>query len=217
VQSRTPVSSRSQRPLPPEIRNRIYGFLFEREEPVLLHDGKSYRRHLLEGLQDNIKLSDIFDDNPNAEIDIEQHVKDNEFKHCFGECIGLLQSCRQVYHEAVGILYSRNTFLFSPVLDQEDSDEYDQTKSAAAWMISIGSHFRLLSQVQIDVDAVCPHLCYGNEYHFSFDLLPLLRIIWANSDAKCEITFVHTARFLDSSIHSSHRHVATAGDFPPVS
>jgi hypothetical protein len=77
--------------LPSEIRNRIYEFLFERDEPVLLHDEKAYWKHLLEEVpQDNTGPSDIFDNDANAEIDIEKHIKDNEFKHCFGECIRLL-------------------------------------------------------------------------------------------------------------------------------
>jgi hypothetical protein len=79
---------------------------------------------------------------------------------------------------------------------------------------SIGSYFALSSQVQIDVDAVCPHPFYLNVYQESFDLLPLLKIIWANPDARCEITFVHTGRFLDSSIHSSQRHVDDGRRFP---
>jgi hypothetical protein len=72
-------------------------------------------------------------------------------------------------------------------------------------MASIGSHFALLLQVQIDADAVCPHDCYANVYHDSLDLLPLLRVIWANPDARCDITFVHTGRFLDDSIHLPRR------------
>jgi hypothetical protein len=104
--------------LPPEIRNRIFGFLFEQDDPILLHDGKAYRKHLLEVLKENIKqshFSDHSNDDDDADaqgsqlskqvaqqIDIEQHVKDEEFQHNFGEVIKLLLSCRQVYHEAVG-------------------------------------------------------------------------------------------------------------------
>jgi hypothetical protein len=188
--------------LPPEIRNHIYELLLKRDEPVLLHDGKAYRESLYEKLREDAQEEDEKEYCEEPEFDVEQYVKDDEFHHGFGESIGLLLSCRQIYHEAAGILFGHNTFLFSRVLDMDDrrSVFYNQCRSAATWLERIGSQFALLSRVQIDADACCPRTC-GFNHRSGHRHSPFLFLIWANPSATCEITYVHTGRFLDRSLH----------------
>jgi hypothetical protein len=68
--------------LPPEIRNRIYEFLFIRNEPV-----------------------DITTGYPELMVD---HGKVTRLS--LACTVALLRTCRQIYHEAVGLLYSQNRF-----------------------------------------------------------------------------------------------------------
>jgi len=151
--------------LPPEIRNRIYEYLFKRDGPILLNDDqgrldpwtRNYVTHSTHG-------------------GAEQQDSDGDFCQGFHGCVGLLLSCRQIYHEAVGILYGENMFLFSQALT-------NQLASACTWLASIGSHYQLLSRVRVDTKM------YDEYQHMEYDLLPLLKLIWNHPDAKCDIAF----------------------------
>jgi hypothetical protein len=153
--------------LPAEIRNQIYGHLFKRDGPVLLHDGRACLWELRQ------KLVSIANDSAGT---AEQHIKEEDFRHCLNGCTGILLSCRQVYHEAVGILYGDNTFLFSRALR-------NQLASACTWLTSIGSHYQLLSRVRIDADDIA---YYSPR---KFNLLPLLKLLWSHPHTKCDIAF----------------------------
>jgi hypothetical protein len=153
--------------LPGEIRNQIYGYLFKRDGPVLLHDGRACLRDLRQ------KLVCIVNDRAST---AERHIEEEDFRHRLNGCAGILLSCRQVYHEAVGILYGDNTFLFSRAL-------HNQLASACTWLTSIGSHYQLLSRVRVDAD----ELAYYSPR--KFNLLPLLKLIWSHPHAKCDIAF----------------------------
>ncbi|KAI4923645.1 uncharacterized protein J4E92_007619 [Alternaria infectoria] len=162
--------------LPPEIRNRIYEHLFAKDGPVLLDDGNPQmellsRDHVTQSVHGNI----------------EQQLREYKPCHVFGDCIGLLLSCRQVYHEAVGILYGHNTFLFSRFLVR-------QMHFTCKWLSNIGSHYQLLSHVHIDADALVTKLTRA------YDLLPLLKLIWFRPQAKCKISFVLSGRSLSKKL-----------------
>jgi hypothetical protein len=64
--------------------------------------------------------------------------------------LGIVDGTLSHFHEAAGILFGHNTFLFSRVLDMEDASQYNQCESAVTWLESIGSQFTFLSQLQID-------------------------------------------------------------------
>ena len=190
--------------LPAEIRNMVYDVLYHRDEPVLLHDGTAYREQLFHSLQD---AQGIYENVEGEGIglrrlpahNVENYVRDDEFDHGYAGCMSLLRTCRQVYHEAAGTLYGSNKFLFSRVLDQECHGLYDQTKSAVKWITSIGSQISLVSKILIDADALCPatcHMAYGHQ-----DILPLLRIVWANPGSASKIVYAHTGRKLDDAVH----------------
>ena len=146
--------------LPPEIRNRIYEYVFKSDEPVLPRDGHVF----LERFRHEYS------------IDCGQRVVEKGFRHGLSGCVGLLLSCRQVYHEAVGILYGQNHFMVSLCPSQ-------QANSTCKWLVSIGSNYELLSRVSIDTDG----LEISSE---AFELLPLLKLIWNHAQAKCEFAFV---------------------------
>jgi hypothetical protein len=128
---------------------------------------------------------------------------DEDFRHNFHEGITLLLSCRQLYHEAAGVLYSNNTFKISRVLDRHDDcdgyglydhENYVQVAYAPRWLTSLGSQTALLKKVVIDVDAVCPSTCdFGIR---RMDILPLGRLLWTYPELRDIVTFGHSGRCL---------------------
>jgi len=158
--------------LPPEIRNRIYEYLLKRDGPVLPTDGHADTKRLRQRVKSIGREQAI--DSPDGGVEL--HLGVGDFRHGFQDCTRLLLSCRQIYHEAVGILYGENIFLFSRALS-------NQVWSASTWLSSIGSQYHLLSRVHIDADA------YGERHYKKFDLLPLLKLIWIYPHAKCKIVF----------------------------
>ena len=158
--------------LPPEIRNRIYEYLFKKDVPVLPTDGHADAKRLRQSVK-NIGHEQTID---SPDGGVEPHLGVRDFRHGFQDCTRLLLSCRQIYHEAVGILYGENIFLFSRALS-------NQVWSVSTWLSSIGSHYHLLSRVHIDADA------YRERHYKKFDLLPLLKLVWIHPHAKCKIVF----------------------------
>ncbi|KAI4610709.1 hypothetical protein J4E83_008323 [Alternaria metachromatica] len=158
--------------IPPEIRNRIYECLFKRDGPVILDDGQVHRA--LWNWDHVIHLT---------QSGVEQQVRNEDLCDVFAGCTDLLLSCRQVYHEAVGILYCQNTFFFSQFLE-------NQMRFTCTWLSRIGSHYQLLSRVSIDAEPSA--LIHYREYN----LLPLLKLIWNHPQAKCEFAFVHSGSSL---------------------
>ncbi|KAI4622702.1 uncharacterized protein J4E87_006269 [Alternaria ethzedia] len=154
--------------LPPEIRNRIYEYLFKRDGPVILDDGQVHRE-----LWDWLHVIHF------THGGVERQVRNEDLCNVFAGCTDLLLSCRQVYHEAVGILYSQNTFFFSQFL-------HNQMHFTCTWLSRIGSHYQLLSRVSIDAHAS------AHMQPRQYNLLPLLKLIWNHPQAKCQFAFVHS-------------------------
>jgi hypothetical protein len=188
---------------PGEIRNRIYGILFKRDEPVLLHNAKAYhavepkRRSYQSDENFHSRLSE-FDSHYELEIG-----RDHEFVHDFHLGLSILLVSRQIYHEAAGVLYKDNTFVVSRVLCRHDRDfhefhddmAYHQINYAPQWLSNIGSQFSMLRKVIIDCDAICDPAC--DEFFDDFDILPLLRLLWKYSIRVSPVTFARTGRILE--------------------
>ncbi|KAI5375235.1 hypothetical protein J4E82_006103 [Alternaria postmessia] len=184
--------------LPPEIRNQVYGYLFKREDSVLLHNAHAF--HLpcrnLENYHSGLQQ---YYDAYEAEIGT-----DEEFWPDLHQGLGLMLSCRQVYQEASGIMYGGNTFVFSRILTRHDyrigtdhkHQEYLQINYAGQWLTNIGPQIFRLTKVVIDVDAMCAwYGCHG-DYEL-IDLLPILRIVWEHPDLSKVIKFENTGRTLE--------------------
>ncbi|KAF2450824.1 hypothetical protein P171DRAFT_427122 [Karstenula rhodostoma CBS 690.94] len=63
--------------------------------------------------------------------------------HELGLVVPCLRTCRQVYWEAVSILYGNNTWLITRPRDLHDQI-YHQIQYAPTWMRGIGSNFDLI-------------------------------------------------------------------------
>jgi hypothetical protein len=73
---------------------------------------------------------------------------------------GLLTTCHQVYHEAVGILYGQNSFTASCIRTThawpggEERETCNQTVFATIWLQSLGSWCKCLKKVSSDYSAM---------------------------------------------------------------
>jgi hypothetical protein len=160
--------------LPPELRLMVYDVLYKHNGPIVLFDEKSIE-------EDDESL-------PRAEWDSEAEYF-HEYRRSLHSAMPFLLSCRQIYHEAVRVLYGANTFTFAWPRNLHNS-ESEQVPWAGSWLHSIGSHFNYLTKVVIDLESRCPLDCdwSGDDY---LDAYSLLRTIWAHPTAICEIKFAH--------------------------
>ncbi|KAF9692003.1 hypothetical protein EKO04_010137 [Ascochyta lentis] len=188
--------------IPPEVRNAIYAVLFKRDKPVLLHNAKAY-------LPKRPKRSDHTNDVTYPRClewynEVFEQLLENgrEFKLGFGCGLSVLLSCRQMYHECAGVLYGSNTFIISQALHDyslryfpQHEKAYLQHEYAPLWLRSVGSQIDLLHEVYIDVDAVRTLDYY--ESATTFNILPIMRIIWEYPGLTNKIKFYHTGRQLE--------------------
>jgi hypothetical protein len=242
--------------LPAEIRNLIYEHLFVREKPVLLHNvdvfyAKKPDLYVARNPRPTVFDSDIFEwDEPDAlyYADLYDCNKLNarernavaafaeDFAHPFANILGLLRSCRQVHHEAVGVLYEQNTFTFTRASSRHDrgypdgvdsGDFYDtfndslnrrpytrrtkddyfhdfkayhQINYASQWPAAIGCQGGVVRKIIIELGSVCYDGC--NYSQKTFDILPLLRVIWSNAQPTCQVRFGCVGRRLDWTLHA---------------
>jgi hypothetical protein len=87
--------------------------------------------------------------------------------------VSLRSTCRQVYHEVTGIFYGVNEFTLLP---------YDNSTILPKWVSSMGSKLEYLSKLAVGLCAIV------SLPRRTFTLLPLLRLMWARSERKLEIT-----------------------------
>jgi hypothetical protein len=133
--------------------------------------------------------------------------------HDIGPSVTVVRTCRQIYHEAVGVLYSGNAFWISVELHCHNAGMF-QLRLAAPFLSEVPSQVSVLRYVAIDVDPVCPDACdrYWHEEEDRLDMLPLVRVLWARHSIKRRISFTHTGRIFDPRVHGSCGYV----DKPPI-
>jgi hypothetical protein len=125
--------------LPPEIRNWIYELLFIHDDPLRVTAVHRWTHYMDMSL-------------------VREEV---------ARAMALLRSCRQVYHEAVRIIYSRNHFTFIP---------QDRKLSCLEnWCSTISHQVLYLSKVTVELYDLSSN---GWETTGSYNLLPVLRILW---------------------------------------
>jgi hypothetical protein len=95
---------------------------------------------------------------------------------------GLLHSCRQVYHEAVSILYCQNKFVVSGWYGQP----YFQR-----WSEQLSGRVHLLRNIKIDCTTLAfqRHKVRQFGVFKAYDVLPVLRLSWSESKAMLQVSF----------------------------
>jgi hypothetical protein len=151
--------------LPAELRNEVYKWLFHRDEPII-YTGSWIQQREPEFVERYLDSDD--EDDSNSTEDKPTHEELALLRkppHDIGPVVGVLRTCRQVYHEAVGVLYSSNSFTISADLHRHNST-MKQIYRAAQFIDWLGSQTALLKKVNIDIDPTCPSGCWqlSDEY-----------------------------------------------------
>lgn len=156
--------------LPLDVRRLIYDDLFKHERPIMLVCDRT---------------------NPSPDYWVEARgAREHDQRIPWS----LLGSCRQIYHEAVATLYSGNSWLFTPPLDEHE-DINCASLGASLWMSAIGSNARLVQDIIIDVGPRCHDQCSeGNPR--SIDLENVARLIWNSKENELRVTFQDSGRRL---------------------
>lgn len=179
---------------PAENRNNIYEILYDRDEPVLLHNKAAYRRYV--DWADNIIPNSLTDEGNDPIVKEPRNLHD-EFDHGLTGNVSLLHSCRQLYHETAGVLYGSNTFLFSqvPLRHLNLGFKYSPTKPTATWISSIGSQISLVHCIEIDAGSlILEEDGNGPAMVDETDILPLIRLLWSYHGLLGKVKYVHTGR-----------------------
>lgn len=166
-----------------EIRNEIHRLIYQQDEPIFLIQPFAFEMEEF-----------YYDELDSAKLP--SHVYPQ-----FRPGISLLLCCRQLYHESASVLYSSNEFVFTWP-HHLPNDYIAHIEWSASWLKSLGSQYGLLKKVIIDMSPVC--LLWRDEiegYDGRFDALPLLRIIWANSEADCNILLAYTTETLGRELN----------------
>ena len=215
--------------LPAEVRNSISEYVFVLPYPIYIHnadfyyDRKSYEPYKefpddsseddrdMDWGHRSRRFANSLEEWEERHYYLEEEAQDFRNEASLG--LGLLKSCRQIYHETVRFLYSDNTFIVSSVgsrCDREeikrcrvtDRNDYYQIKYAPMWLASLGSQIKLMRKVVIDISTVCDWNCGSAEMHQN--LLPLLRKVWNGDLVRCSITFARYSRLTYRCSGSSH-------------
>jgi len=208
--------------LPAEVRNTIseYVFVLPRQPGIRIHNSDFYydrRPYEIRANNESFADDSSEDDRVGYGSRKGRHVprslkswqkrqdyeweEAQKFKHEASLGLGLLKSCRQLYHETVGILYANNTFVVTRVGNRCDCeaikrcqtsnrDDYNQINYAPVWLASLGSQMRLIKKVVIDITTVCAWGC--GKVVMDQNVLPLLKKVWNGDLPRCSITFVHS-------------------------
>lgn len=180
---------------PAEIRNAVYQVLFKREGPIEVMDPEEYRAAPA-WYDDRDDNSDWGEEEESEMIaSTEEYEKRNLYD--FGPGIALLRVSRQIYHEAVGILYAGNSFCVT-VPDHRHNRDMDQIATAARFCQAIESNLAHMSTLDIDIGRSCPLSCRDTTV---FDILPLVNVLWSRSTTADLVRFKSDGRVLQERPH----------------
>ncbi|KAI4957950.1 hypothetical protein J4E86_005090 [Alternaria arbusti] len=156
----------------PELRNQIYEYLLVDPNPITIENAEDISNQIARIKRTRIRKTSNFSGSS-----------------------AILRTCRQVYHEAVGILYSRNSFRFQYHLRFQDEAavEIDSPlEVCTGWIDDVDSCLPRLRTITINMDVpMIP--AESRDYGFDKDvrecsrqrinILPLLDVFW-NSDTR---------------------------------
>jgi hypothetical protein len=184
--------------LPAEMRNEVYKWLFARDDPII-YTGPGRRNTEPEFVPD-------FDENEEEipPFTPEEGVVLRRPSHDLGPSVAMLRACRQIFHEAVGVLYSGNKIIVSASLNKHN--EYmEQFGLARQFLFSIGTQVAHVKEIKIDISPLCLEddcdRVVGLRLEEQIDVLPLARLIWYPPSSTCGFHLVHTGRSLDHRVH----------------
>ncbi|KAI8933729.1 hypothetical protein NX059_009445 [Plenodomus lindquistii] len=108
--------------------------------------------------------------------------------------VAFLQTCHQIYDEAATVLYGENTFIVS-VARHRHNPALRQLRTIVRWIESMGSHYKLLKKVLIDMGPTCGYDC---------EFQPFTKLIWARPELKGRILFYGSKRKVEPLLHDGY-------------
>ncbi|KAH7086589.1 hypothetical protein FB567DRAFT_593518 [Paraphoma chrysanthemicola] len=185
--------------IPPELRNAIYLAAFAREGYVEIVSALELKKQPAWEVEDVSGHNSYHEENEVNEV--QQSLEDTMKAPCaYHEVfpVALLRSCRQVYREAVGVLYGRNSFLIrGPSHRHNPADHHLNT--TVAWIRSLGSLIPLINHVTIETSLVCPDIC--NYSCMSVQLGPLASLLWSMPYLQPRVNFGSIYKQIDPRLH----------------
>ncbi|KAF2853569.1 hypothetical protein T440DRAFT_547866 [Plenodomus tracheiphilus IPT5] len=180
--------------LPREIRDMIYDYSLISRRDVLIIDSIEY----------GLPPAWAYDENKymfqKEDFHVE-HLRDRSFHASAVEIsIALLRTCRQINKEASPIVYGKNTFMIS-VTRHRHNPAFRQLRTIVRWIESIGSQYKFLKKVYIDLGPTCNVECeFGKA---KVDFVYFTKLIWARPEIKDCIEFVISNRAMPPILHGS--------------
>ncbi|CAO2658133.1 Nn.00g073930.m01.CDS01 [Neocucurbitaria sp. VM-36] len=184
--------------LPREMRNLVYGHLLELPDPIVIQ----YLPDQSSG------LGTLEDDNHTSET-VWPHRITSESRAEVQSVLDILGTCRQLYHETIGILYGRNAFIFGCDPKQHISS-HGQVVLAAQFLLGSSARFEYLQHVVINLDSHCSWTCSPPHLKPSLlvDITQLVKASWMRNDTDCIFEFeysdpefyIHDINFLNLAL-----------------
>lgn len=176
--------------LAPEMRNSVYDYLLEFASPIAIRYLPNHP-HVLAISEDDDRISEAEDDDSVSETESPDRVAPAS-KREVQAILGILGTCRQLYHETASILYGRNTFVFGGDRKQH-IDIHGHIPFAAGFLTNSSTRSQCLQRVVIDLDRHwcstegCRHPHPQPKEHV--DLTPLVKASWMLNDTNCIFEF----------------------------
>ncbi|CAN9314877.1 unnamed protein product [Alternaria sp. RS040] len=135
----------------------------------------------------------------------------------FSGSSAIIHTCRQIYHETLGILYGQNAFRFQYSVQYESTYANiiaDPVKICRQWVKDIGSCLSALRTVTIDMNVPqAPHnltaleldIAGYEDFHATMSILGLLDICWHKIASNISIEFESTGKTRQSFHYSDVR------------
>ncbi|KAK7186897.1 hypothetical protein DPSP01_007085 [Paraphaeosphaeria sporulosa] len=132
----------------------------------------------------------------------ERQFDENE-KHKLHPVMPCLRTYRQIYSEAISILYIDNTWMFTRPSNFCDQDCHP-TDCISTWIEEVESNMNLIKRVIVDVGRTCPSRCRRSVS--IYDMILLAKMDWTNArqageDIEFEITFEDRGGHLGDPLH----------------
>ncbi|KAH5328892.1 hypothetical protein HBI82_026590 [Parastagonospora nodorum] len=175
--------------LPAELRNNVYIWLFARDDPTI-YTGPGRRDREPDFFS---KFNDNYDEMPS--FTPEEGVCLRRPSHDLGPSVAMLRTCRQIFHEAVGVLYSGNKIIVSVNLNNHNLF-MRQFDDAREFLYSIGMQVAHVKEIEIDISPLCSEddcgrfMDLGSEEQI--DVLPIARLKWYPPSLACDFRLVDT-------------------------
>jgi hypothetical protein len=91
-----------------------------------------------------------------------EQLKNPVLRQDFSSCFLMLQTCRQIYHEATRVVFGSNAFHCPREVSACLHFGVTHHKVALDWLSSLGTQFDLLSTITIDMKDLCEDYWWGN-------------------------------------------------------